>query len=119
MFYISTYLYIHRPMHVSGLLISLWDPANPPFVRDIYTTPTGYVQKGKHVNKIHLILLLQVTSFHSVVVFCGSNETYTNSTYLNRIHIRQRGIAVDFSPFLFYQCREQACPICREILFFN
>ena len=39
-------------MHVSGLLISLWEPANSLFVRDKYVTPTGkrlhagYVQKN-------------------------------------------------------------------------
>jgi len=41
--------------HVSGLLISLWEPANSLFVRDKYVTPTGkrlhagYVQKRKHI----------------------------------------------------------------------
>ena len=39
--------------HVSGLLISLWEPANSFFVRDKYVTPTGkrlhagYVQKAE------------------------------------------------------------------------
>jgi len=41
------------PKHVSGLLISLWEPANSLFVRDKYVTPTGkrlhagYVQKAE------------------------------------------------------------------------
>ena len=41
------------PMHVSGLFISLWEPANSLFVRDKYVTPTGkrlyagYVQKAE------------------------------------------------------------------------
>jgi len=51
--YIYTYVRIH--IHVSGLLISLWGPANSPFVRDKYVRPTGKrlhadcVQKRKHV----------------------------------------------------------------------
>ena len=55
MFYISTYPYNRIPKHVSGLLIGLWGPASPLFVRDKYVTPTGkrlrasYVQKRKHV----------------------------------------------------------------------
>ena len=49
MFY-TTYLYIRIPKHMSGLLISLWEPANSLF--DKYVTPTGkrlhadYVQIG-------------------------------------------------------------------------
>ena len=41
------------PKHVSGLLISLWEPANSLFVCDKYVTPTGkrlhagYVQKAE------------------------------------------------------------------------
>ena len=40
------------PKHVSGLLISLWEPANSLFVRVKYVTPigkplhAGYVQKA-------------------------------------------------------------------------
>jgi len=43
------------PKHVSGLLISLWGPANSLFVHYKYVTPTGnrlysrYVEKRKHV----------------------------------------------------------------------
>ena len=49
------YTYIRRPIHVSGLPISLWGIVNSLFVRDKYTTPTGkrlhagYVQNRKHV----------------------------------------------------------------------
>ena len=45
MFYHSTYLYIRRPMHMSGLLISQWGPAHPFFVGDKYVTPpvSGYI----------------------------------------------------------------------------
>ena len=49
---IHTLIYVRIPKHVSGLLISLWEPANSPFVRDKYVTPTGkwphagYVQKA-------------------------------------------------------------------------
>jgi hypothetical protein len=45
---------------VSGLLISLWEPANSLFVRDKYVTPTGkrlhagYVQKAE-AGKKHTI----------------------------------------------------------------
>ena len=45
---------------VSGLLISLWEPANSLFVRDKYVTPTGkrlhagYVQKAE-ARKKHTI----------------------------------------------------------------
>ena len=48
------------PKHVSGLLISLWEPANSLFVRDKYVTPTGkrlhagYVQKAE-ARKQHTI----------------------------------------------------------------
>ena len=48
------------PKHVSGLLISLWEPANSLFVRDKYVTPTGkrlhagYVQKAE-ARKKHTI----------------------------------------------------------------
>ena len=47
--HIDTYMHIH--MHASGLLISLWEPANSLFVCDKYVMPTGkrlhagYVQK--------------------------------------------------------------------------
>jgi len=42
------------------LHISLWDPANPLFVRDKYVTPTGkrlyagYAQKRKYLQKAPL-----------------------------------------------------------------
>ena len=45
--------YMRIPMHVSGLLISLWEPVNSLFVRDKYVTPTGkrlhagYAQKAE------------------------------------------------------------------------
>ena len=48
------------PKHVSGLLISLWEPANSLLVRDTYITPTGkwlhagYVQKAE-ARKTHTI----------------------------------------------------------------
>ena len=48
------------PMHVSGLLISLWEPANSLFVRDKYVTSTGerlhavYVEKAE-ARKTHTI----------------------------------------------------------------
>jgi len=32
---------VRLPKHVSGLLISLWEPANSLFVRNKYVTPTG------------------------------------------------------------------------------
>ena len=63
MFYTSTYRYIYTyalPLHVSGLLISLWEPANSLFVRDKSVTPTGkrlhagYVQKAE-ARKKHTI----------------------------------------------------------------
>jgi len=44
---------VRIPKHVSGLLISLCEPANSLFVRDKYVTPTGkrlpagYVQKAE------------------------------------------------------------------------
>ena len=46
--------------HVSGLFISLWEPANSLFVRDKYVTPTGkrlhagYIQKAE-ARKKHTI----------------------------------------------------------------
>ena len=46
------HIYVY-PLHVFGLLISLWEPANSLFVRDKYVTPTGkrlhagYVQKAE------------------------------------------------------------------------
>ena len=47
MFYTSTYLYMRRPIHVSGLLISLWDQANPLFIHNKYMSHTqgnGYIK---------------------------------------------------------------------------
>ena len=44
---------MHIPKHVSGLIISMWEPANSLLVRDKYVTPTGkrlhagYVQKAE------------------------------------------------------------------------
>jgi len=69
---------MHVHVHVSGLLISLWEPANSLFVRDKYVTHTGkrlhagYVQKRKHVKKTyHLIPQL------------AENNTFTfNSNFL-------------------------------------
>ena len=49
---------MRKPVHVSGLLISPWEPANSLFVGDKSVTPTdkrlhaGYVQKWKHVKNI-------------------------------------------------------------------
>ena len=49
---------VHIPKHVSGLLISLWEPANSLFVRDNMSRPqeSGYMQatykKRKHVKNI-------------------------------------------------------------------
>ena len=50
---------MHVHVHVSGLLISLWEPANSLFVRDKYVTPTGKrlhaggtYKKRKHVKNI-------------------------------------------------------------------
>ena len=45
--------YVRKPMHVSGLLITLWEAPNSLFVRNKYVTPTGkwlhagYVQKAE------------------------------------------------------------------------
>jgi len=39
------------PMHVSGLLISLWEPANSLFVRDKYITATGKRLHAGNVQK--------------------------------------------------------------------
>ena len=53
------------PKHVSGLLISLWEPAYSLFVRDKYVTPTGkrlragYVQKAE-ARKIRTIVCVCV-----------------------------------------------------------
>ena len=68
-------------MHVSGLLISLWDTAISLFVRDKYVTPTGkrlhagYVQKRKHVKTYHFTPELAVNNT------CCSMTSY----YLNKI----------------------------------
>ena len=43
---------MHIPMHVSGLLISLWEPANPLFVRDKYVTPRGKLLYAGYVQKV-------------------------------------------------------------------
>ena len=51
---------MHMPKHVSGLLISLWEPANSLFERVKYVTPTGkrlhagYVEKAE-ARKKHTI----------------------------------------------------------------
>ena len=61
-------MYIRRPIHVSGLLINLWELANPLFVRDKYVTPTGkrlhagYVQKAEARKTYHLIPQLAVNN---------------------------------------------------------
>ena len=58
MFYTSIYLYIRLPINVSGLLISLWGPGNPIFVRNKYIALTGnrsyvgYVQQAEARTKI-------------------------------------------------------------------
>ena len=50
--------YMHIPKHVSGLLISLWEPANSLFICDKYVPPTGkwlhagYVQKAEALKNI-------------------------------------------------------------------
>ena len=54
---------MHIHMHVSGLLISLWEPANSLFVHDKYVTPTekrlhaGYLQKAKVCVCVHYLNL--------------------------------------------------------------
>ena len=56
---------MHIPVHVSGLLISLWGTANSLFVRDNYITHTGkwlhagYVQKVEARKTYHLTQSLQ------------------------------------------------------------
>ena len=75
MFYTSTYLMIHKAIHVSGLLISLWFRANPFFVPDKYVTSkgnqllAGYVEKQKHVQKCHL--RQQLAANNTCVLFNG------------------------------------------------
>ena len=40
------------PKHMSGLLISLWEPANLLFVRYKYVTPTGKRLHAGYVQKV-------------------------------------------------------------------
>jgi len=55
MFYTAIYRYIYT---LTYICVTLWDPANSLFVGDKYVTPTGkrlhvgYVEKGKHEQKI-------------------------------------------------------------------
>jgi len=80
-------------MHVSGLLISLWEPANSLFVRDKYVTPkgkrlhAGYVQKRKHVKTYHLIP--QLAANNTCVWFSG-DLLHTYHTYFDTtVYIQQ------------------------------
>ena len=49
-------------MHVSGLLISLWEPANSLFVRNKYVTPTGKRLHAGYLQKVDLIPQLAVNN---------------------------------------------------------
>jgi len=76
---------MHTLIHVSGLLISVWYPANSIFVRDKYVTPTekrllaDYAQKRKHIKTYHLTPQLAVNN----TCVCGSMATY----YIHKITI--------------------------------
>jgi len=60
--------YRRTPIHVYGLLISLWGPANSLYISDKCGMPTGkrlhvgYVQKQKNVNKYDLTPQLAVNN---------------------------------------------------------
>jgi len=74
------------PIHVSGLLISLWGRSNSLFVRDKYVTPTGkrlhtgYVQKAEAL-KTTYHLIPQLAVYNTCVWFIGDLlHTYHNYT---------------------------------------
>ena len=62
------------PKHVSGLLISLWEPANSLFVRDKYVTPTG--------KRLHAGYVQKAEARKNITFACGSMVT----CYIHIIH---------------------------------
>jgi len=76
------------PIHVTGLLISLWGPANSLFVYDKYVTSTGkrlhagYVQKRKHVK---LYVTPQLAANNTCMWFIG-DLLYTHYKNILFIH---------------------------------
>jgi len=86
------------PKHVSGLLISLWEPANSLFVSNKYVRPTGkelhagYLQKAE-VRKKTYHLIPQLPTNNTCVWFNGDLlHTYRNyfdtTVYMNMcVHI--------------------------------
>ena len=60
---------MRKTIHLSGLLISLWEPANSLFVRDKYVTPTGkwlhagYVQKAEARKTYHCVCVCGPISY--------------------------------------------------------
>jgi hypothetical protein len=81
------------PMHVSGLLISVWKPANSLFVRDKYVTPTGkrlhadYVQKAEENRTYHLTPQLAV---NNACVWFNSDLVHTYGNYFETTIFIQR-----------------------------
>ena len=82
------------PKHVSGLLISLWEPANSLFVRDKYVPFTGkrlhagYVQKAEaKIKGCHLTPQLAVNNTR---VWFNSKLTYIQDKYFDAtVYIQQ------------------------------
>ena len=77
------------PIHMSVLLINLWDSPNPLSVRDNYVTPTGnwlhanYLQNRKHVQT-----LTQLAVNNRCVWFNGElvhiQDNYFDTTVYNQ-----------------------------------
>jgi len=76
------------PIRVSGLLISLWEPANSLFIRDKYVTPTGkrlhagYEQKAlkeEELSKLVEYVLLLTDRLHI------NSKNHTSTTSINSI----------------------------------
>jgi len=90
---ISTYLYNCRPIHVSGLLISLWGLANLLFVRGKYVTPagkrlhTGCVQKAEARKTYNLTPHLAV---NNTCVWLNNELVHTQNNYFDpTVYIQQ------------------------------
>ena len=81
---------IYVRIHVSGLLISLWQPANSLFVRAKYVTPTGkrlnacYLQKKARKN-----IPFDITANNTCVWFIG-DLLHTEDNYFDTtVYIQQ------------------------------
>jgi len=87
---------VRIPKHVSGLLISLWEPPNSLFVPYKYVTLTGnrlharYVEKRKHVKTYKDYHLPSQLAVINTLVWLNDNLINIDDNYFDTISVVQK-----------------------------